>query len=174
MQTKIFFLKGDITEIAVDAIVNPANTALTLTAGVAEAIRRKGGPRIQEECDRLAPVPLGGTAVTTGGNLKALYVIHAVCMDSGGSATAESIRAATRYTLERAEEKTFMTIALPAIGTGAGGFGMEAAAGIMIAEVLEHVKSRTSLEKVYFCLFDDQAHETFTRVYQALTSSPRK
>ncbi|MGH9452535.1 MAG: macro domain-containing protein [Terriglobia bacterium] len=172
MQTKLAFLKGDITDLAVDAIVSAANTDLMLGAGVAGAIRRKGGPRIQEECDRLAPVPLGGTAVTTGGNLKALYVIHAASMTLGGLTSAESLRAATRNALERAEEKTFKTIAFPAVGTGIAGFPMDECARIMIAEVLEHLKSRTSLEKVYFCLFDDVALEVFRKVYKELTSSP--
>ncbi|MGH9429993.1 MAG: macro domain-containing protein [Terriglobia bacterium] len=172
MHTQVFFAKGDITDLAVDAIVNAANTDLILGAGVAGAIRRKGGPRIQEECDRLAPVPLGGTAVTTGGNLKALYVIHAASMSLGRLTNADSLRAATRNTLERAEEKTFKTIAFPAVGTGIAGFPLDECARIMIAEVLEHLKSHTSLEKVYFCLFDDAALEVFRRVYQELTSSP--
>ena len=172
MQTKVFFLKGDITDLAVDAIVNAANTDLILGAGVAGAILRKGGPRIQEECNRLAPVPLGGAAVTTAGNLKALYVIHAASMKLGGLTSAEALRAATRNSLERAEEKTFRTIAFPAVGTGIAGFPMEACARIMIAEALEHLKSLTSLEKIYFVLFDDAALDVFRKVHEELTSSP--
>ncbi|HUY12061.1 MAG TPA: macro domain-containing protein [Terriglobia bacterium] len=172
MQAKIFFLKGDITDLAVDAIVNAANTNLILGAGVAGAIRRKGGPHIQEECNRLAPVPLGGAAVTTAGNLKALYVIHAASMKLGGLTSAEALRTATRNSLERAEEKTFRTIAFPAIGTGIAGFPMEDCARIMIGEVLSHLKSLTSLEKVYFVLFDDAALEVFRKVYEELTSMP--
>jgi O-acetyl-ADP-ribose deacetylase (regulator of RNase III) len=172
MQTQILFLKGDITDLAVDAIVNAANTDLILGAGVAGAIRRKGGPRIQEECARLAPVPLGGAAVTTGGNLKALYVIHAASMHLGGSASAESLRAATRNALERAEEKSFHTIAFPAIGTGIAGFPMEECARIMIGAVLNHVKSRTTLEKVYFVLFDDDSLNVFQKVYKEMAPSP--
>ena len=171
MQTKIVFLKGDITEMDVDAIVNAANTDLELGAGVAGAIRRKGGPRIQEECNRLGPVPLGGAAVTTGGSLKALYVIHAASMRLGGLATAEALRTATRNSLERAEEKTFRSIAFPAVGTGVAGFAVEQCARIMIQEVLDHLKSRTSLESVSFVLFDDAALAAFQRMYKELTSS---
>ena len=172
MQTKIQFLKGDITEMAVDAIVNAANTDLMLGAGVAGAIRRKGGPRIQEECDRLGPVALGGAAVTTGGNLKALYVIHAASMRLGGHATASSLRLATRNTLERAEEKALKTIALPAIGTGVAGFPVEECARIMIAEILDHLKTRTSLERVYFVLYDGAALQVFEDAYKQLTARP--
>jgi O-acetyl-ADP-ribose deacetylase len=172
MQPKIQFLKGDITDMAVDAIVNAANTDLMLGEGVAGAIRRKGGPRIQEECDRMGPVALGGAAVTTGGNLKALYVIHAASMRLGGQTTANSLRLATRNTLERAEEKALKSIALPAIGTGVAGFPVEECARIMIAEILDHLKTRTSLEKVYFVLYDDAALQAFENVYKQLTTRP--
>jgi O-acetyl-ADP-ribose deacetylase len=172
MQPKIQFLKGDITDMAVDAIVNAANTDLMLGEGVAGAIRRKGGPRIQEECDRMGPIALGGAAVTTGGNLKALYVIHAASIRLGGQTTANSLRLATRNTLERAEEKALKSIALPAIGTGVAGFPVEECARIMIAEILDHLKTRTSLEKVYFVLYDDAALQAFENVYKQLTTRP--
>lgn len=168
MPTKIRFLKGDITEEAADAIVNAANTDLMLGAGVAGAIRRKGGQRIQEECDRIGPIDLGEAAVTTGGNLKAFYVIHAASMRLGGKTTAESLRLAVRNTLERAEEKAFKSIAFPAIGTGVAGFPMEACARIMIEEVLEHLKSRTSLERIDFALYDDEALKVFEDTYKQL------
>ena len=95
MPTKILFVQGDITDMAVDAIVNAANTDLTMDAGVAGAIRRKAGERIQEECERLAPIRLGEAVVTTGVTLKALFVIHAASMRPGEKATAESLRLAT-------------------------------------------------------------------------------
>jgi O-acetyl-ADP-ribose deacetylase (regulator of RNase III) len=172
MLPKIQFLKGDITEMAVDAIVNAANTDLMLGAGVAGAIRRKGGPHIQEECDRLGPVALGGAAVTTGGNLRALYVIHAASMRLGGHTTAESLKLATHNTLERAEEKALKSIALPAIGTGIAGFALEECARIMITETLDHLKTRTSLEKIYFVLYDDAALQVFEDTYKQLTAKP--
>jgi O-acetyl-ADP-ribose deacetylase (regulator of RNase III) len=172
MLSKIQFLKGDITEMAVDAIVNAANTDLMLGGGVAGAIRRKGGPHIQEECDRLGPVALGGAAVTTGGNLRALYVIHAASMRLGGHTTAESLKLATHNTLERAEEKALKSIALPAIGTGIAGFALEECARIMITETLDHLKTRTSLEKIYFVLYDDAALQVFEDTYKQLTAKP--
>jgi len=169
MQTKIHFLKGDITDMAVDAIVNAANTDLVLGAGVAGAIRRKGGSRIQEDCDAIGPIRLGEAAVTTGGNLRANYVIHAASMRLGGQTTADSLRLATHSTLLRAEEKTIKSIAFPAIGTGVAGFPMEECARIMLTEVLQHLKSRSSLENIYFVLYDDAALRIFEETYTKLT-----
>ena len=172
MQAKIFFLKGDITDMAVDAIVNAANTDLMLGAGVAGAIRRKGGSRIQEDCDGIGPIRLGEAAVTTGGNLKALYVIHAASMRLGGQTTAESLRLATHNTLLRTEEKTIKSLAFPAIGTGVAGFPMEECARVMLTEVLQYLKSRSSLEKIYFVLYNDAALAVFEDTYTQLTARP--
>ena len=170
MPAKIHFIKGDITDVAVDAIVNAANNDLILGAGVAGAIRRKGGPRIEEECERIGPIALGAAAVTTGGNLKALHVIHAASMKLGGRTTADSLRLATRSALMRAEEKAIRSIAFPAIGTGVAGFPLEECARVMLKEVLEHLKSRSSLEKIYFVLYDDAALKTFQDTYKQLTA----
>jgi O-acetyl-ADP-ribose deacetylase len=172
MPARIYFMKGDITEVEVDAIVNAANNELILGGGVAGAIGRKGGPRIQEECDRIGSIRLGEAAVTTAGNLKAYYVIHAASMGMGEQTTAKNLRSSTRNSLLRAEEKGFKTIAFPAVGTGIAGFPMEECATIMISEVLEHLKSRTSLEKIYFVLFDDAALKAFEETYKKLTSHP--
>lgn len=172
MPVRIEFHQGDITSMEVDAIVNAANTDLLLGAGVAGAIRRKGGERIQEECNRIGPIALGGAAVTTGGNLKALYVVHAAGMSLGGQATAESIRLAVKNSLERAEEKAFRSIAFPAIGTGVAGFPMQECAHVMLSETLEHLKARTCLERILFVLFDSSALETFKAEYQRLVKQP--
>jgi O-acetyl-ADP-ribose deacetylase len=170
MPTKILLMKGDITEMAVDAIVNAANTDLMLGGGVAGAIRRKGGPRVEEECERRGPIPLGEAAVTTGGNLKAFYVIHAASMRLGGKTTAESLRQATHHTLQRAEEKAFKSIAFPAVGTGIAGFPAAECARIMIQEVQRHLQRRTSLEKIYFVLFDDATLRIFEEAYKELSA----
>lgn len=170
MIPKLHFVKADITALEVDAIVNAANTDLVLGAGVAGAIRKKGGPAIQEDCDRVGPVALGEAAVTTGGRLKALYVIHAASMRLGGRTSAESLRLATRNSLLRAEEKGLKSIALPAIGTGIAGFPMDECARIMLSETLTHLKSRSSLEKIYFVLWDDAALKTFQETYEQLTA----
>src|ERR1700758_5481895 len=90
--TKVLIQQGDLTEMDTDAIVNAANNDLILGAGVAGAIRRKGGEAIQRECDAIGSIPLGYSAITSGGNLKAKYVIHAASMGLGTLTTAETLR----------------------------------------------------------------------------------
>ena len=162
---KVVLEQGDLTEAAVDAIVNAANNDLELGGGVAGAIRRKGGPAIQEECDRIGSIPIGEAALTTGGKLKARYVIHAASMQLGGRTTAESLRASTRTSLSRAAEKNLKTIAFPAVGTGIAGFPMRECAEIMLEEVVQHLKGKTSLQQVRFVLFDAPALESFRQVW---------
>jgi O-acetyl-ADP-ribose deacetylase len=174
MQTKITFEKGDITEMRVDAIVNPANTDLTLERGVAAAILRKGGARIQEDCDRLAPIALGEAVVTTGGTLKTFYVVHAAVIEPGGKATADSIRQATHNTLLQTEGKAFKSIAFPALGTGAAGYALEECAEIMLHEIVTHLNVRSSLEKIYFVLFDDASLAAFEGQFTKLAGHPPK
>ena len=117
---QIEITQGDITEADVEAVVNAANNDLQLGGGVAGAIRRKGGPSIQQECNRIGRVPLGEAAITGGGQLKADYVIHAASMQLGGQTTAENLQASTSNSLLRAEEKKIQSIAFPAVGTGIG------------------------------------------------------
>ena len=162
---KIVLEQGDLTEAAVDAIVNAANNDLELGGGVAGAIRRKGGPAVQEECDHIGSIAIGEAALTTGGKLKARYVIHAASMQLGGRTTAESLRASTRNSLSRAAEKNLKTIAFPAVGTGIAGFPMRECAEIMLEEVVQHLKGKTSLQQVRFVLFDAPALESFRQVW---------
>jgi O-acetyl-ADP-ribose deacetylase len=170
MPTKLCFSKGDITDLFVDAIVNPASTDLVLGEGVSGAILRKGGKTIERECELLGRIALGETAVTTAGNLKAFYIIHAAVIRPGEKATAESIRLATHNTLLRAEEKAYKTIAFPALGTGVAGFPLDECAGIMLTEVSEHLRSRSSLETIHFVLFDDQALEVFEATHAEMNA----
>ena len=170
MRPKIHFIQGDITNQAVDAIVNPANTDLTLEGGVAAVIRRKGGRAIEEDCERIGPIRLGEAAVTTGGNLRAFYVIHAASMPPGGKATEESLRLATHNSLLRVEERAFKSVAFPAIGTGAAGFPVERCARIMLKTILEHIKVRSSLESITFVLFDEPALKAFEETFKELTA----
>jgi O-acetyl-ADP-ribose deacetylase len=153
-RSKITLRQGDITEAQVDAIVNAANNDLKLGGGVAGAIRAKGGPSIQQECDKLGPVRLGEAAITGGGNLPARYVIHAASMRLGGRTTEPSLRDATRSSLLRAKEKGLESIAFPAIGTGIAGFPLDRCAEIMGAEVRDHLRGETPLKRIEFVLFD--------------------
>jgi O-acetyl-ADP-ribose deacetylase (regulator of RNase III) len=164
---------GDITELRVDAIVNAANNDLQLGGGLAGAIRRKGGPRIQAECDEIGTIPLGGAAITSGGELKARHVIHAASMPLGGSTTAHALRSSTAHALRIASQHGLKTIALPAIGAGIGGFPMRECAEIMLRETEKHFEQATSLEKVYFVLFDQGALETFQQVFAEIQAGGR-
>src|ERR1700722_10040573 len=119
---RIEIRQGDLTDMDCDAIVNAANNDLQLGGGVAGAIRRKGGRRIQDECDEIGAIPVGGAAITSGGDLKARYVIHAASMQLGGATSAQALRTSTAHSLRIAAQKSLKTMAFPAIGTGIGGF----------------------------------------------------
>ena len=164
----IEILQGDLTEMNTDAIVNAANNDLQLGGGVAGAIRRKGGPKIQAECDEIGTIPIGGAAVTTGGELKARYVIHAASMELGGRTDALSLRSSTAHSLRIAAQKKLKTVAFPAVGTGIAGFPMRECAEIMLREVAKHFEGPTSLEKVSFVLFDKDALDTFQRAFDEM------
>jgi O-acetyl-ADP-ribose deacetylase len=161
---RIVILQGDLTEMDTDAIVNAANNDLQLGGGVAGAIRRKGGPRIQKECNEIGPVPVGGAAITSGGNLRARWVIHAASMQLGGQTSAHALQASTAHSLRIAAQKGLKTIAFPAVGTGIAGFPMRECAEIMLREAIKHLEGSTSLEKVHFVLFDKEACKTFEAV----------
>ncbi|HTP43605.1 MAG TPA: macro domain-containing protein [Candidatus Acidoferrum sp.] len=165
---RIQIVRGDLTEMATDAIVNAANNDLQLGGGVAGAIRRKGGPEIQRECDAIGTIPVGGAAITSGGNLKARYVIHAASMELGGRTDALTLRSSTAHSLRIAAQKQLKTIAFPAVGTGIAGFPMRECAEIMLREVVKHFEAPTSLEKVSFVLFDKEALQTFQRVLEEM------
>src|SRR3984885_4259830 len=121
---RIQIIEGDLTEMDVDAIVNAANNDLQLGGGVAGAIRRKGGDAIQKECDAIGSIPIGGAAITTGGKLRARYVIHAASMQLGGTTTPRALRSSTAHALRIAAERGLRSIAFPAVGTGIAGFPM--------------------------------------------------
>jgi len=171
---RIFLMKGDLTEMDTDAIVNAANNDLQLGGGVAGAIRRKGGDKIQEECNAIGSIPVGGAAITSGGNLKARYVIHAASMQLGGQSTAHALRSSTAHTLRIAAQKLLKSISFPAVGTGIAGFPMEECAEIMLAEAADHLKRGTSLEKIYFILFDDAGLKTFQKVWRRFEAKAKK
>ncbi len=162
-QSEIELLQGDITESDTDAIVNAANSQLVLGAGVAGAIDRKGGPTIQEECDAIGHCPVGGAAITTGGNLKARHVIHAVGPRQGEGDEELKLHNATLSSLRVAEENQLTSITFPAISTGVFGFPIEACARIMLNAVREHLSGTTGIRRVVFTLFDAPSLEVFEK-----------
>jgi O-acetyl-ADP-ribose deacetylase (regulator of RNase III) len=167
--TSIHLQQGDLTTLAVDAIVNAANNDLILGGGLAGAIARRGGPSIQAECTVHGPVQVSQAAITGGGNLPARYVIHQASMALGGLTTAESLRQSTRAALRLAEETPdIRTVAFPAVGTGIAGFDLQACAEIMLDEVNRHLAGGSKLTEVRFVLYDKAALEVFQGVYQRM------
>jgi O-acetyl-ADP-ribose deacetylase (regulator of RNase III) len=164
---RIVLREGDITDEEADAIVNAANSDLILGAGVAGAIRQKGGPTIQEECHRIGPIAVGDAAVTGAGNLPARFVIHAAGMPPGGVATEESVRSAMRRSLELAGEKKCRTVAVPAIGAGIAGFPMQRCAEILLEEARAHLEAGGSVEEIRFVLFGEPTYRVFEMVDDA-------
>ncbi|OLB19990.1 MAG: hypothetical protein AUI12_15145 [Acidobacteria bacterium 13_2_20CM_2_57_6] len=165
---RIVIQQGDLTEMDADAIVNAANNDLVLGAGVAGAIRRKGGEEIQRECDAIGSIPVGYAAITTGGKLKARFVIHAASMQLGGKTNADALRRSTAHSLKIANERGLKTIAFPAVGTGIAGFPLKDCAEIMLREAAQHLRGETSLETVYFVLFDEAAQGMFERAWKKI------
>lgn len=155
--------QGDITEQGDDAIVNAANRQLQLGAGVAGAIRLKGGPEIQQECDRIGGTSVGTAVLTTAGNLRAGAVIHAVGPRQGEGSEEVKLAGATRSALEVAQKQQFKTISFPAISTGIFGFSVGAAARIMLAQIRKHLMTETSLTTVTVCLFTPDDYQVFKR-----------
>jgi O-acetyl-ADP-ribose deacetylase len=135
----IHIAKSDITEMAVDAVVNPANSLGIMGGGVAAALSRKGGPSIQREAMSLAPIAVGAAVITGGGQLWAKHVIHAPTMDEPGQKIGvENVRRATRAALIAAAHQGLETIALPGMGTGLGGVDPADAARAMVDELRAH------------------------------------
>jgi O-acetyl-ADP-ribose deacetylase len=154
-------LETDITTLEVDAIANAANTMLQHGGGVAGAIARAGGPEVQQQSDRRAPIDLGDAVETTAGRMPARWVIHAATMELGGPTSADVIRRATAATLWKAEELGARSLALVAFGTGVGGFPVAEAAEIEADEVSRHLTSGSRLERVVFAVRGEEARRAF-------------
>ena len=160
--------QGDITEMDTDAVVNAANAQLVLGAGVAGAIRTKGGPKIQEECNAIGGTFVGGAVITTGGNLKARHVIHAVGPRMGEGNEEEKLKNATLNSLKVADENNLTSITFPAISTGIFGFPKEKCAEIMLRTVVDYLKGNTRLKRVVFRLHGASSYEIFSETLKSL------
>jgi len=166
---KICLGQGDITDMDTDAIVNAANASLMGGGGVDGTIHRRGGPKILEECKCLRarewPVglPTGKAAMTTGGNLKAKYVIHTVgpIWHGGTQKEPELLTDAYRNSLKLAVSKGLKTIAFPSISTGAYGYPIEKASRIALATVKDFLEKEDNLDKVMFVLFSRDDLEVY-------------
>ena len=154
-------IEADITRLEVDAIANAANTQLRHGGGVAAAIALAGGPEIQQESDRAAPIGLGDAVETTAGKMPSRWVVHAATMELGGPTSADVIRRATRNTLRKADELGARSLALVAFGTGVGGFPLDEAARIEVEEVRAHLADGSGLERIVFAVFGEPARDAF-------------
>ncbi|MBI5116820.1 macro domain-containing protein [Candidatus Poribacteria bacterium] len=168
---EIEVIRADITTLEVGAIVNAANNHLILGSGVAGAIRTRGGPSIQEECNRIGSIKVGEAAITGGGRLPAKHVIHAASM--GDEPVSErSLRDSVRNSLLKGEEAGIASIAFPAIGTGVGGFPVKRCAEIMIYLAEQHLKGDSrSIRHVIFALFGESDKKVFE---EALSSRAKQ
>jgi O-acetyl-ADP-ribose deacetylase (regulator of RNase III) len=154
-------IQGDITTLAVDAIVNAANVHLQHGGGVAWAIVKRGGRIIQDESDKLAPIKTGDAVITTGGKLPAKFVIHTAGPIWGEGDEDNKLRHSIRNSLALADEQGLKSIAFPAISTGIYRFPVERAATLMLEEAAEYLRGPTKLERVIFCLYDAPTFRVF-------------
>jgi len=157
----ISLVQGDITELDTDVIVNAANAQLILGGGVAGAIKRKGDPTIQQECNKIGGTYVGGAVITTGGDLKAKHVIHAVGPRMGEGNEVTKLENATLNSLKLMDENNLKTIAFPAISTGIFGYPIERCAKIMISTTKKYLHGNTQIEEVIFCLYTTSDFEVF-------------
>ena len=165
---RILIIAEDLVEQHVDAIVNAANNELLLGGGVAGAIRRKGGPSIQDECTARGPVAVGEAAITGAGHLHARYVIHAASMSLGGRTTAGSLTSAMDATFRIARGVEVKTIAIPAVGTGVAGFPLDECARIMAGCMIRAMDDGWKPDEVRFVLYDDDALRAFETPFRTV------
>ena len=159
----IYLERGDITEYEVDAIVNAANSDLSMGTGVASAIKRKGGTIVAEEAARQGPVEGGDAIVTTAGNLPANYVIHAAVMGVDLRSSVDLVRRATLNSLRRAEELRLHSIAFPAFGTGVGRLDPKDSADAMVGALRAHFAevAESSVRRIHLVLFQEDTYQAF-------------
>jgi O-acetyl-ADP-ribose deacetylase (regulator of RNase III) len=158
---KLEVVEGNIAELDVDAIANAANNHLWMGAGVAGAIKRAGGEEIEQEAVAQGPIAVGDAVATGGGRLKARHVIHGAVMGQDLRTDADLVAQTTRRSLELADELGARSLALPAFGTGVGGFPLAECAEILVREVLAYEPA--SLERVVFAVYGDEAEAAFRR-----------
>ncbi len=171
-QSILELVEGDITKQDTEAIVNAANTSLLGGGGVDGAIHRAGGPTILEECKKLGGCPTGEARITTGGKLKAKYVIHAVgpVYRDGNKGEAQLLASAYQNCLVLASRQKIQSMAFPSISTGAYGYPMQDAARIALTTVRDYLEEHPEIKLVRFVLFGQPAYETYHKTLEKLTT----
>lgn len=168
--TKVILKKGDITNEEVDAIVNAANPSLMGGGGVNGAIHRAGGPSILEECKKIVAsqgrLPTGKAVITTGGNLRARYVIHTVgpIWHGGKEGEEELLRSCYKESLRVAIDNGCKSIAFPSISTGAYGYPVNLACQVAIKALIDLLKPGISIHEVRFILFDSATFSAYKEI----------
>lgn len=173
-QNTLEILHGDITDQDTEAIVNAANNQLWMGGGVAGAIKKQGGQTIEEEAMKQGPIDVGGAVLTTGGSLKAKYVIHAAAMRLDLHTDATKVAAATRSAFGLAEQKGITSISIPAIGTGVGGFPVHHCAKIMLTEAVTFLTNSRKLRLIRFVLYDEASFHVFQEELRMEFSTRRR
>jgi O-acetyl-ADP-ribose deacetylase (regulator of RNase III) len=180
--TEVEIIKGDITILDVEAIVNPANNALMHGGGLAAEIVHRGGQIIQQESKKIGYVPTGSAVYTQGGHLKAKHVIHAVGprYKDGNSGEKEKLESAVISSLNIADKLKLKSIALPAISSGIFGYPIAESSKIIIDSIVnfletkDNEKSETNLEKIIVCLYDDGTLKEFEKAFKNIKFIPKK
>ena len=168
-QAVIAIERGDITDAQVDAVINAANSTLAMGAGVAGALKRKGGVIIEEEAMSQGPIEVGEAVLTTGGNLICTHIIHAAVMGSDLKTDPEIITRTTQSVLALADKQRLSSLALPALGTGVGHIPPPDSAEAMLNTVVAHLKTgKSTLKKVVFVLYLDETYKAFTATLKRL------
>ncbi len=171
--TALEIIQGDIADQDTEAVVNAANNYLWMGSGVAGAIKRKGGEEIEREAMAQAPIEVGGAVITSGGKLKAKYVIHAAAMGQDLHTDADKLKLSTFNSLKLAETKGITSVSIPAIGTGVGGFSIFQCANIMINEAITFLQNSKHIKLVRFVLFDKETFDAFNEELKLQFSSKR-
>ncbi len=164
----IGLMKGDLIVLDVDAIVYYARPDLALGSGFGGAIATKGGPKIQEELKKLGPVKTTEVVVTSGGNLKAKYILHAVGPRFQEESLEDKLQGTMLNVLRKAEENKIRSLAFPAMGAGFYGIPLDICAEIMLSTMKDYLKRETSLKEVIVCLRDSREYEPFQRKMKGL------
>lgn len=171
-QARVVIITGDLVQQEVDAIVNAANNDLQLGGGVAGAIRRAGGPSIQDECDAHGPVQVGYAAITGAGRLRARYVIHAASMSLGGRTTRASLRSSMDDVFRLARMHEVRSLAVPAVGTGIAGFPIDECARVMAESLKAALSGGWQASEVRFVLFGEDAKTPFEAAFWTVFHAP--
>ena len=168
--SRLTLTQGDITKESTDAIVNAANQHLAGGGGVDGAIHRAGGPLIMQECRKIGGCPTGHAVITTGGNLKARYVIHTVGPRYQGDNKGEAmlLKSAHLESLKLASARKLKSIAFPAISTGIYDYPIHDAATIALKTTIDYLKENSDIERVRFVLYDNTTYNIFTEELKKL------